>query len=502
MDGQAEPTLVDTQAGKVRGQYERGVQAFRGIPYAVAPRFRPPVRPDPWTETLDATRFGPVAPQLPSPLVSLLGGSTDDLSEHCLSVNVWTPGLDGRRPVMVWIHGGAFVMGSGSTPWYDGRNFAASGDVVLVTINYRLGAFGFTCLDEIGGTEYAGSGNAGIRDQIAALEWVRDNIAAFGGDADDVTIFGESAGAMSVGTLLGTPDAQGLFHKAILQSGAAQFVAKRDDAGRTAAGLLTAAGVDDVAGLVELSMTDLLDAQRRMLEADGGLGLPFRPVVDGVVLAEPPLDAMRSGACGNVPVLVGTNRDEMTLFLILDPTLGELDGSGLVSRAAQMFGEGAAQAVAAYEANRPGAASRDVLVAIASDAVFRVPALRLVEAQIAKGHSAHSYYFTWATPAFDGALGSTHALEIPFVFDNLDQPGAAVFTGDSTDRPALAETMHSAWIRFAHTADPGWPTYDLDRRATRMFDGVDNPVIDDPGGTERELWSDIDPEESAAKATG
>lgn len=502
MDRQVEPTLVDTQSGKVRGRREHGVHVFSGIPYARAARFHAPMSPQPWTETLEATSFGPIAPQLPSPLSDLLGGASDELAEDCLSLNVWTPGLDGRRPVMVWIHGGAFVMGSGSSPWYDGTRFATSGDVVLVTINYRLGAFGFTHLDEIGGEEFAGSGNAGIRDQIAALGWVRDNIATFGGDPGNVTVFGESAGAMSIATLLGTPDAQGLFHKAILESGAAQFVADRDEAAATAAKLLAAAGVDDVATLARLPMADLLEAQRVVVEAEGGVGLPFRPVVDDVVLRQAPLDTIAAGACGNVPVLVGTNRDEMTLFLIMDPALGQLDRAGLVSRAARIFGDRAGAAVAVYETNRPGAVPRDVLIAISSDSTFRIPALRLLEAQLAQGRPAHSYLFTWATPAFGGALGSTHGLELPFVFDNLHQAGADVFTGDGTDRAALAEAMHSAWTRFAHTADPGWPAYDLDRRATRVFDGIDNPVTDDPGGDERRLWDAADLNVSVAKTTG
>jgi para-nitrobenzyl esterase len=465
---------------------------FRGIPYARAERFRRPQPPPPWAETLDAAGFGPVAPQLPSPLAGVLGDSTDSMSEDCLSLNVWSPGLDdGRRPVMVWIHGGAFVMGTGSTPWYDGTRFATAGDVVVVTLNYRLGAFGFSCLDAVGGEEYAGSGNAGILDQIAALEWVRDNIDSFGGNPDDVTIFGESAGAMSIGTLLGTPAAQGLFHKAILQSGAASYVAARDDAAAVSERLLATAGATSVAELASLPTAAVLDAQRQMLASAGSLGLPFRPVVDGIVLPRPPLDAVESGACGDVPVLVGTNRDEMTLFLIIEPGLGELDGPTLVKRATRMFGEAAGEAVERYRSHRPGASMRDLLVAIASDGVFRIPALRLADVQVARGRSAFVYYFTWATPVLGGALGSSHALEIPFVFDNLDQPGASFFTGTGPERAALATAMHRAWTGFARTGDPGWRAYDTDRRPTQVYDGVTNPVVDDPDGTERALWGDI-----------
>jgi para-nitrobenzyl esterase len=496
MDDNVDESLVGIRAGKLSGRREGGVHVFRGIPYAAsaagAGRFRPPRPVRPWADTRDASRFGPVAPQLPSALKDLLGQSTIDVSEDCLSLNVWTPATDeSRRPVMVWIHGGAFVFGSGSTPWYDGTRFALAGDVVVVTINYRLGAFGFCHLDGLGGEAFTGSGNIGILDQVAALEWVRDNIEVFGGNPDDVTIFGESAGAMSVGTLLGTPRAAGLFHRAILQSGAASFAATSSGATAVAERLMATAGITSVDELVALPTDAVLEAQQKMLAADGTLGLPFRPVVDGTVLPASPLDTIASGATGAVPILEGTNRDETTLFLLLDPTLGDLDEAGLVARAAAMVGNHAATAVERYRANRPDASLRDVLVALSTDAVFRIPAVRLAEAQARQGRPVYSYRFTWATPTFSGALGSSHALEIPFVFDNLDQPGAGFFTGDGDERAAIATTMHEAWIRFARTGNAGWPAYDVDRRATKVFDGVDYPVVDDPAGDERALWDGV-----------
>jgi para-nitrobenzyl esterase len=320
---------------------------------------------------------------------------------------------------------------------------------------------------------------------------VRDNIERFGGNPDDLTIFGESAGAMSVGSLLGAPAADGLFHRAILQSGAASFTTPAADATPVAELLMTTAGVSSVAELVALPVADLLAAQQQMIASSGSLGLPFRPVVDGTVLPAKPLDTIASGATGNVPILIGTNLDETTLFLVLDPTLGALDEASLVARATDMFGEQGASTVAHYQRNRPDTSLRDVLVALTSDGVFRIPAIRLAETQVRLGRPVYSYLFTWATPAFNGVLGSTHALEIPFVFDNLDQPGVAFLTGDGDERAALATVMHEAWIRFARTGNAGWPSYDLDRRATQAFDGADHPVVDDPAGDERAIWEAV-----------
>ncbi len=496
MDENVDEILVGTRSGKLSGRSERGAIVFRGIPYAAstagANRFRPPQPVQPWADTRDASRFGPVAPQRPSALETLIGQSEIDSSEDCLSLNVWTPATDdSRRPVMVWIHGGAFIFGAGSTPWYDGTRFALAGDAVVVTINYRLGALGFSYLDKIGGEQLAGSGNVGILDQVAALEWVRDNIEVFGGNPDDVTIFGESAGAMSVGTLLGVPRADGLFHRAILQSGAASFAAKPSDATAVAERLMETAGVTTVDELVALPVDAVLAAQDQLLAGEGSLELPFRPVIDGGVLPALPIDTIASGATGNVPILVGTNLDETTLFLVLDPTIGDLDEAGLITRAAAMFGDDAAAVVEHYRRNRPDASIRDVLVAITTDSVFRIPSIRLAEAQAAQGRPVFSYLFTWATPAFGGALRSSHALEIPFVFDNLDQPGAGILTGNGEERAGLATVMHQAWIRFARTGSADWPAYELVERATKIFDGVDHPVVEDPAGDERAIWEGI-----------
>ena len=487
--------IASTTAGKVRGLTREGVHVFRSIPYAAPPvgplRFRAPVPPEPWSDVRDATKFGPVAPQNPSPLETMMGAAAPVIDERdSLSLTVFTPALDGaRRPVLFWIHGGAFVIGAGSTPIYDGTRFCQHGDVVVVSINYRLGTFGFLHLEQIFGEEFAGSGNAGILDQVLALQWVRDNIESFGGDPDQVTIFGESAGGMSVGTLLGMPAAQGLFARAIVQSGGGSFVATSDAATAIAREVLAIAEVETVAELEAVSMETLLAAQTKVAATAASADLPFLPVVDGTTLPQRPIDAVRDGL-GAVPTLIGTTRDEMTLFTVLDLGVGEINPDLVIAALTKSFGDRAEAVQATYAEIFPDASPMDLLVATATDRVFRVPAIRLAEAGI-DTRPTFMYLFTWETPVFDGKLKSCHALELPFMWDALDRPGLSMLTGDGPERQAIADAMHAAWIRFARTGDPGWPAYDLDRRATQRFDTV-LEVLDDPMSAQRELWSEFD----------
>ncbi len=488
-------TIVDTRSGKIEGFESDGVHMFRGIPYAVPPvgarRWQPPQKEDPWEGVRDATEFSAQSAQSPFALTQLFGGSETVVSEDSLYLNVYTPACDdARRPVMVWIHGGAFVWGSGDTPWYDGTNFALHGDVVVVTINYRLGPFGFLHLADLFDGAFAGSGNLGIADQVAALEWVRDCIAAFGGDPRHVTVFGESAGGGSIGTLLGTPAAQGLFTGAIPQSGAASWVTTADRATAVAARLVERLGVEpgDVDALLATSMDAVIDAMPSFVE-DGVSALPFQPVVDGVVLPQPPLDAIAGGNAAGVHVLTGSNRHEMTLFHLADPTLATLDEATVRSRVRAWFGAAGDAVVDSYRARRPHASVQELWLDLSTDAVFRVPAIRMLEAQLPHA-PVWTYLFTWETPVFGGILKSTHALEIPFVWDTLGRHGAEMFTGTGEDRRPIADAMHRAWTAFARTGDPNhaglpaWPGYDLDRRATMRFD-VTCEVLDDPAGEDR-----------------
>ncbi len=486
--------IASTTAGKVRGLTRDGIHVFRSIPYAAPPvgnlRFRPPVPPDPWSDVRDATEFGPVAPQNPSPLETMMGADAPVIDERdSLTLTVFTPALDNaRRPVMFWIHGGAFVIGSGSSPIYDGSRFAEHGDVVVVSINYRLGAFGFLHLDHIFGDEFASSGNAGILDQVLALEWVRDNIATFGGDPDQITIFGESAGGMSVGTLLGMPAAQGLYARAIVQSGGSSFCATSDTATAIAREVLEFAEIETVADLEWAPLETLLAAQSKVASSGASTDIPFMPVVDGTALPQLPIDAVRAGL-GAVPTLIGTTQDEMTLFTVLDLGVGEINPDAVIAALTKSFGDRAEAVQATYAEMYPGSTPMDLLVATATDRVFRVPAIRLAEAAV-DARPTFMYLFTWESPVFDGKLKSCHALELPFMWDALDRPGLSMLTGDGPNRQPIADAMHAAWIRFARTGDPGWPAYDIDRRATQRFDTT-LEILDDPMRVQRELWAHI-----------
>jgi para-nitrobenzyl esterase len=497
--------IVNTSSGPVQGIDRDGVTVFRGIPYAEAPvgalRFKPPVARTPWTDTLVAEHAGPLAPQNPSPLEGLLGAGQPPIGDDCLSLNIWTPGVDGaERPVLFWIHGGAFVTGTGSTPWYDGTNFARQHDVVVVTINYRLGALGFLHLADIFGADWDGSANLGILDQSFALRWTSENVGAFGGDPANITIFGESAGGMSVATQLGLPASHGLFHRAIAQSGAAGHVHTRATATDVARRFLEVIGVDDIDALQQAPTADILAAQETVnVERSniGGGGLPFMPCVDGTVLPVGPQQAVKDGHARGVDLLLGTNLDETTLFTIMDPSFSSLDDAALAKRFGGFFGEErAVEALDAYRKDRAEATPGDLYNAALSDRVFRVPALRLADAQEPNG-STYVYLFTWESTAFDGRLRSCHALEIPFVWDNLDQTGVAFLTGPVTDEMrALATTMHEAWAAFARTGNPttptlaDWPRWNPETRPTMVINTA--PAVElDPMGHEIEVWSEL-----------
>jgi para-nitrobenzyl esterase len=490
-------TIAATRSGKVEGQDNRGVHVFRGIPYAAPPvdaqRWRPPQPEEHWDGVRDASRFSAQSAQTEFAMTKMMGGGRPAYSEDSLYLNVWTPGCDdARRPVLVWIHGGAFIWGAGDTPWYDGTKFALHGDVVVVTINYRLGPFGFLHLGDLF-PALDGSGDLGILDQIAALEWVRDCIGAFGGDPDRVTIFGESAGGGCVGTLLGTPAARGLFAGAIAQSGAASWVATREGATEVTSRVVERLGVQpgDLDTLLARSTDEVLDAIPAWRE-DGVTGLQFQPVVDGITLAQAPLATIAAGNAAGVRVLTGTNQHELTLFTLADPEFAGLDDAAVRARLRGTLGEHADALFASYRARRPAASASEVWQELATDGLFRIPAIRMLEAQRAHG-PAWSYLFTWESPAFGGVLRSTHALEIPFVFDNLGRGGSEFFTGTGEERQGIADTMHRAWIAFARTGDPNhaglptWPEYDVDRRATMRFDEVCD-VLDDPAAEDRAAY--------------
>lgn len=499
---------VETGFGKLEGFESDGVRVFRGVPFAKPPvgelRFRAPEPHEPWSGVRDATGFGPSAHQPKLALAALPGMDVGPQSEDCLYLNVYAPtGLapGARKPVMVWIHGGGFVIGSGSQVVYDARKLARQGDVVVVTINYRLGCLGWMDLGEQGdlATE-----NAGLLDQIAALRWVRDHVSVFGGDPGNVTIFGESAGGMSVGTLMGCPAAHGLFHKAIPQSGSCQGIhADRDGSAAVTAALLSALGLatPNVRQLREAPAEKLMAAQQQvsvqLLLTAGKNLLPFQPVVDGRTLPRHPLDEVRAGLSRHVPLLVGTTRDEWKLFSFMDTELRQMDDARAAVRLQQRVAHAdGPKIVDGYRSGRPDADAGSLWVAIESDRVFRLPAIRLAEAQLEHQADVFMYLFTWASPAFGGVLGACHAIELPFVFDALDLPGAANFVGAGPEATRLASACVGAWAAFAHGGDPShagigaWPRYDTARRATLEL-GAHSQVIEDPQGAERRLWDGL-----------
>jgi para-nitrobenzyl esterase len=487
-------TTVTTKQGDVRGYAsDEGILVFQGIPYAAPPvgpnRFRPPQPPEPWTMPRDATRYGPTAPQEDNsgegPLAEMVPRLVIPGDDY-LNLNVWTPGTTGRLPVMVFIHGGSFTSGSGSLSAYDGTRFARDG-VVLVTINYRLGVEGFLWFGE-------GPPNLGLLDQIAALAWVRDNIGGFGGDPGNVTIFGESAGAMSVCTLLAMPAADGLFHRAIAESGAGHSTITPATARLIGTRLAAILEVEPTReAIADVPMERLLAAQaqiaqevitspstKRWGEVARNL-MPFEPVVDGDQLPATPVECIAAGAGKQVDVLIGTNSEEARLFLIPTGAAAKISAP-VVHAAALRYRLPAFRAVRSYRANRPGATPGDLLAAIVTDWYYRIPALRLAEAH----EGTYVYECAWRSPAFDHTLGACHVVELPFVFDNLDNPGFAPLIGDQPPQQ-LADAMHRAWVDFATTGDPGWPAYRPDHRVAMRFDTDSATTVDDHGD-ERLLW--------------
>lgn len=454
--------LARTAAGPLLGTAADGLFIFRGIPYAAPPvgdlRWRPPHPVPPWAEPRSATDFGPAAPQ-PAKTISLIPpvGHTD---ENCLYLNVWTPGLDGgKRPVMVWIHGGGMVTGAGSLRHYDGAHLARRGAVV-VTINYRLGILGFLAHPELSAESPEGvSGNYGLLDQIAALRWVRDHIAVFGGDPGNVTIFGESAGAVSVGCLLVSPLAEGLFHRAILQSGTAHAIRTTLPEGETQGrDLARRFAAPSIADLRARPAAELLAGCR---PAIGPLAKPgddkFGPHIDGLVLPDSPMRLIARGKFHHVPILIGTNRDEMTLFLGAgDGPRRKLGYRALVRR---MFGPHSRAVLAAFPCERDDDAPR-AFRELTTVTFFTAPARLLARLAATSGAPVYLYHFSRVPPhAARSGLGATHGLEIPYVFEAL----SPLFP--HTDRE-LAEAMAHYWTAFARTGipaapgQPEWPPYE------------------------------------------
>jgi para-nitrobenzyl esterase len=496
--------IVETRYGKVQGSEQGSIGVWKGIPFAQPPtgqrRFRAPQPPEPWTGVREATTFSPMAPQVPEVGASMVGAIGADraveqrpMSEDCLYLNIWSPGADQqKRPVMVYIHGGAFTLGSASDPWYDGTSFAANHNIVVVSLNYRLGILGFIYLKDLAGADASYTGNCGLLDQIAALQWVRENIAAFGGDPDQVTVMGESAGAMSIGALLGMPEAKGLFQRAILQSGGASNLVTRLQATHVAQALLAKLGLEtaQLSALADVPLETLLKIQPELGREFGDI-LAYSPMIDGETLPQHPSAMIAQGSAANVAILAGTNRDEWRLFALMSggPKVDEV-------QLEQIFGDEARQALTLYTEERADTSPELAWIDIMSDMVFRMPAIRLAEGQVRQGAPVWMYRFDWESPAFGGVLGAAHAMDIPFVFNTLDVGLSRTFTGDSPSRQKLADLMHASWAAFIRSGNPAiaslpaWPPYDLERRVTMIWSSAPH-VVDNPQGQVRALWEQV-----------
>ena len=497
--------IVETLQGRIEGFEQNGVQVFRGIRYAAPPtgarRFAPPAAPESWTGVRDCTSFGNSAPQPPSPLPGMAPGVQD---EDCLFLNVYTPSADKqRRPVMVWIHGGGFTGGSGSQALYEGTRLAAHGQIVLVTLNYRLGALGYLHLAPHADALEAAASNLGQRDQLAALRWVRDNIERFGGDPAQVTIFGESAGGMAVSTLIAMPEARGLFRHAIAQSGAAHATHSARSATRIVEALLDELEIasNQIERLRDVEIARLLEAQVKAgVRTTADVVLPYAPVIEPETLPEHPLDVVRRGDAAEIRLVVGTNRNEWNLFSSADRRHYDMSENTLRklvrARLANRNGADPDHMIEVYRGTRPQAAPYELFDAIEGDRVFRIPAIRLAEAQRPHQEATWNYSFAWPSPARRGRLGACHAIELPFVFASLDAPTMDRFAGTGPDAEGLSRAMMDAWVSFARAGDPNcdaipeWTPYCEDQRATMIFDRKSR-LERAPDDAERAVWDGI-----------
>lgn len=500
--------IVQTSTGPVRGITEAETYAFKGLRYAAPPvganRFKPPRPPVRSNKLYEADRLGAAAIQ---PMTGQPDMPPDEQhSEDCLFLNVWTPSLNGpQKPVMVWLHGGGFTSGSGGRPTYSGRFFAQDG-IVCVTVNHRLSIFGFLQLPPEWGDEYHASGLAGMLDIVAALRWVKKNIAQFGGDPNNVTIFGESGGGAKVSTLLGMPSAKGLFHKAVIQSGAALEALPRSDAETVGAAVLDVLGIKpgDRVALSSLDTATIFDAQAKaiakltkqdqpvsFIKSTKFLKQGFVPCLDNVELPQHPFSPTASRLSQNIPLLIGTNKDESTMFLANTKGFGSQADADFEREARETYPDIADKVIAKIRKAHPDYSPSYLIAALYTARMFWRNTITLAERKLdLNAAPVYMYKMTWETPIRGGILKSVHALDLSLVFGTYDD--IRYFVGPGPEPAIMSKQMHPAWVAFARTGNPNtstlpqWPAYDRTRRATMIFD-LQSRVVDDPDGALREV---------------
>jgi para-nitrobenzyl esterase len=491
-------SLVKTQYGNLQGVIEQGLMVFKGIPYA-APmtgknRWLPPLAAKPWKDSRQAREFGPIAPQMIVP-PNVPFTEHESQNENCLFLNIYTPGLDDKkRAVMVYIHGGGYHMGSGSTARHPAHSLVRRGDIVFASINYRLGPLGFLHLNASTRGAISSCGNEGLLDQIFALKWIKENVAAFGGDPNNITVFGESAGAMSIGCLLAMPASRGIFQKAILQSGVST-VRTLNEAVANGEKYLSNLGTSEVTQLHCLPAQNFVDAYSKLVgDAFWSMskGTLLEPVIDGEVLPKLPLDSFEYGSAKDIKVMAGSTLDEVNLFAQRDTTIPGMNENELIRRISKYLpADFASELISTYRSALPERGSVDIkpaqiLLAIFTDLQFRMPALRLIESQTKLKQNAYNYIFDWQSP--QPGLKACHSLELGFLFSKrFDE-----FHGSGTAAHRLEEQMQDAWIAFAKTGKPSceslgdWPAYGEQRNT--MLLGANSRVVAAPYETERQVW--------------
>jgi len=484
--------VAETSYGKIRGTLVEDIKVFKGIPYggntAGTNRFMPPVKPTKWTGVRDTISYGPTAPQTVD--TGRAGSGRQPEGEDCLVLNVFTPSVSGgKRPVMVWLHGGGFSTGSGSGPIIDGTRLAHTGDVVVVTINHRLNVFGSTYLGEAAGQDFALSGAVGILDIVSALQWVRENIPHFGGDPNFVAIFGQSGGGRKVATLMSMPSAKGFFHRAIIESGAVLRLTTPEDAIHATELLLAELGLkaSQARELQQVPVPRLLAAnaavQRKITLREPGM-VANSPMVDGKALPSHPWDPEGSPLSANIPLLIGWARTEETLYDRPTPEKLALEEAGLTRRVAERVAGDPDRVIEAFRKAHPEATPWDLWILIATDHPRGAYTRELAKRKAAQGgSSAYVYRFDWETPEGGGHMRSPHTVEIPFVFSNIKIAGSLI--SKMPEAYSLAEKVSASWVAFARTGNPNtsrlpnWPAYTANSRDTMLFNN-DSRVEPDP----------------------